>query len=111
MKKRSPLYRLGFLGLLGLLALITDNVGYAGFFGFFGFFGFSNIRNDERMEASINRAARNAFIISVIVYALGMIILPIIENTMVFIIAFPAAFVIQLLVFTFSFTYYDRTGD
>ncbi|MGE5380426.1 MAG: DUF3796 domain-containing protein [Methylocystaceae bacterium] len=109
--KKHPLFWLGLLGLLGLLSLITKNIGFAGFFGFFGFFGFAKVKNDERLETSINRAARNAFMISVVAYAIGMIVLPLVESTELFIIAFPAVFVLQLLVFTFSFSYYDQMGN
>lgn len=110
MGKRHPLTWLGLLGFLGLLTLATDTIGYAGLFGFFGFFGFANIKNDERLEMSIYRAARNAFVVAVIGYVLGMLLLPLLDSTMVFAIAFPAMFVLQLLVFTFSVSYYDQAG-
>jgi len=110
MGKRHPLFWLGLLGFLGLLTTFTDKPGYAGLFGFFGFFGFASIKNDERLEMSIYRAARIAMGVGMVGFVIGMLIMPLMDNTMVFAIAFPSMFVLQLLVFTFSVSYYDRAG-
>jgi hypothetical protein len=83
--KRNNLGYLGLLGLLGLFGITTRNYWIFGYFGFFGFFGMLRTSsNDERIDANINRACRNAF-------------------------AFFAAVVTLFTVYTLSATTYDAT--
>lgn len=104
---------MGFLGLLGLLAPFTHNPGFAGFFGFFAFFGFKNIVFDERFEANVNKACRNTFVLSILIYALSAVFASISTYTMtsIYTIAFAISFALQILVFTFSFQYYENHSD
>lgn len=102
---------LGFLGLLGFLGFITNNRGFCGLFGFFGFFGFTEIKHDERFEANINKAGKNAFFSSSVFFALVVAFLSIYPNVSLLDYAFPASFALQVLVFTFSFQYYDQVGE
>jgi hypothetical protein len=108
--KGSWLRYFGFLGLLGLLALVTPNAGFAGFFGFFGFFGFAKYGDDERLQINIGLAARNAFVVSVVAYALitvcGALFFG--ATMTVYAIGFAVIVVLQLLVFSLSLAYYER---
>lgn len=102
---------LGFLGFAGLLSLFTDNPGYSGFFGFFAFFGFAKVRCDERFSVNINKAARNAWVISILFYVAASIFAAFTPfKAMVFAFGFGISFALQILVFTFSFQYYDNRG-
>jgi hypothetical protein len=108
---RNWIMYLGFLGFLGLLSIFSDNQGYIGFFGFFGFFGFARIINDERFSANINKAARNAFLISIILYPAATILANLLSDFSVFSYAYAINFALQVLVFTFSLQYYDKAGE
>lgn len=102
---------LGLLGFLGLLGLLTDNVGFYGFFGFFSFFSYGKRNMDERFEADVNRSARNAFIVSMFAFAVGLAAGSLSKNTQVFLWAFALGFAVQMVVFSFSMLYYDRRGN
>ena len=108
--KKSWLKYLWFLGFLGLLGLVTKNAGYYGFFGFFGFLGLSFIKNDERLEANINRAARNAFLTAIIVFIAVLIYSAFASDLSIFFTAFMVSFALQVIVFVVSFRIYDRIG-
>lgn len=110
MNKNWIMY-LGFLGFLGLLSIYSKNLSYIGFFGFFGFFGFSKIINDERFSANINKAAKNAFLISIVLYPATTIFANLISNFSIFAYAYAINFALQILVFAVSLQYYDKAGE
>ncbi len=100
---------LGLLGFLGFLAPVTSNLGMIGFFGFFGFFAWGRVVNDERLEENANKAARNAFVCSLVVYPVATAVSLLLPNrAMALAYAFAINFTLEVLVFTFSFTHYDR---
>lgn len=111
---------MGFLGLLGLLSLVTGNWGLAGFFGFFGFFGFSGSRSDERLDVNVNRAARNAFVASVTIYATAMVKVSLFPDLLAEVFSggpaallamgLAASFAVQMLVFSLSLVYFEARG-
>ena len=103
----SSLKYLGFLGVIGLLGLVTGNVGMYGFFGFFGFFGFGKYLNDERFETNVNKATKNCFISSLIVYAAATIVFSFMPNFTIYAYAFIANVVLLLLVFIISLRVYE----
>lgn len=105
--KTSWLKYLGFLGFLGLLSITTGNPGMAGFFGFFGFFGFGKHLNDERFETNVNKATKNCFILSMIVYAIANIVFAFRPTYNVYAFAFGLNFVLILLVFVVSLKVYE----
>ena len=105
--KPNKLYYLGFLGLLGLLGLVSSNIGFYGFFGFFGFFSFKKIKNDERLEANINKSTRNAFVSSLIFFVLVTVYTGLTSNFSIIVFAFALNFALQIIVFTFSLKFYD----
>ncbi|MGE5485873.1 MAG: DUF3796 domain-containing protein [Ignavibacteriales bacterium] len=108
---RTILKYLGMLGFLGLLGLVTRNPGFYGFFGFFGFLGLRNRPSDERLEADITRAARNAFVASTVVFAATGAAGPWVRPDRLFTWAFAGGYALQLLVFTVSIVYYDIKGN
>ena len=106
--KTTWLKYLGFLGLLGFLGIFTSNVGFLGFLGFFAFFAHGQVIHDERLEANINRAARNAFVVSVIFFVIGMAAIALSADKSLFIYAFPGNFALLITTFAFSLQYYER---
>lgn len=106
--KKSWLKYLGFLGFLSLLGIVTSNVGFLGFLGFFFFFFQGMVVRDERLEANINRAARNGFIMSVVVYVGATVVVSLTSNLSIFIYAFPLNFALLILTFSISFHFYER---
>lgn len=101
---------LGLVGLLGLLGLITGNTDFYGFFGFFGFFAFYNIKSDERLKENINKAAKNAFITTLLIFIVFIVVGSIYANLNIFFYGFILIFVEHIVVFTLSFYYYDKGG-
>jgi len=106
--KSSWLKYLGFLGMLGVLGIFTDNIGFYGFFGFFGFFIYSKVIKDERLEANINKAARNAFVVAVPIFVIATVIAGIMKDLSVYSYAFIVLFILQLLTFSFSLKFYEK---
>lgn len=106
--KSSWLKYLGFLGFLGLLGIFTSNIGFYGFFGFFGFFSYAKVVSDERLEANINRSARNAFIVMVPIFVAATVVAGILEDLSIYIYAFIVLVILQLLIFTFSLKFYEK---
>lgn len=110
--RRNAIGYLGLMGFLGLLGLITGNYGFYGFFGFFGFLGaFGGRGSDERVEQNINRACRNAFIITMVTLALSLAYIASLRATDAFLSAFVLLFVEGPVSFVASYIYYDRRGD
>ncbi len=108
--RKSWLRYFGFLGFLSLLSLFTSNIGYLGFLGFLAFFFQGMVVRDERLEANLNMAARNAFVISVLVYVIATIIVALTSNKSIFIYAFALNFALSILTFSISFQIYERRG-
>ncbi|MTI82683.1 MAG: DUF3796 domain-containing protein [Firmicutes bacterium] len=106
--EKNSLKYLGFMGLLGLLGFLTDNTGFYGFFGFFGFFAFQKITPDERFKANVSKAGRNAFFLSLVIFALSSVYVTLTSEPMAYIVGFAANFALQVLVFTFSLQYYEK---
>jgi hypothetical protein len=110
--KASWLRYLGFLGLLGLLGLATGNVGFSGFFGFFGFFAYNRSVADERFDSNVNRSARNAFVVSLVVFAVAVVCAALIASAeRVYAVAFAASFALQILIFAVSLAHFETRGD
>lgn len=106
--KSSWLKYLGFLGLLGLLGIFTSNSGFYGFFGFFGWFAFAKIINDERLAENINKACRNAFVVSLVIttsaFAYGVST----RNVEALALGLIINFVALILVFSVSLQIFDK---
>jgi len=105
---------LGLIGFLGLIGLVTDNPGFYGFFGFFAFFAYNRILPDERFKLNINKAAKNAFIAGLILFPLASTFAAFSSKesfTSIYTIAYSLNFALQVLVFSFSLTYYEQRGD
>lgn len=93
---------LGLLGLLGLIGIFTSKP------GLYGFFGFANIKSDERLIENINKAAKNAFVSSLLTLIFTIIIGSIITDFIVYFYGIMICFIQHILVFTLSFYYYDK---
>jgi hypothetical protein len=106
--KGSWLKYLGLLGFLGILGAFTNNIGFYGFFGFFGFFTYAKTGGDERLEENINKSARNAFIAMLPVFVIATVLAGIMEDLNVYIYAFIAVVILQILIFSFSIIYYEK---
>ena len=106
--KTSWIKYLGFLGFLGLLGIFTSNLGFLGFLGFFSFFSFRKILNDERLESNVNKAGRNAFIISLPVFVISTVIAVFMKDISVYVYAFIVTVVLQISAFSFSLRIYER---
>ncbi|MBD3414697.1 MAG: DUF3796 domain-containing protein [Candidatus Aminicenantes bacterium] len=106
--KSSWLKYLGFLGFLGFLGLFTRNIGFYGFFGFFGFFTYAKIIRDERLEENINKSARNAFIVMPFVFVISTVVVSVMNEINVYIYAFIALVILQILIFTVSLKIYEK---
>ena len=106
--KKTWLKYLGFLGFLGFLGIFTGNIGFYGFFGFFGFFSYIRVISDERLEANINRAARNAFFAFVLVFVITTVIAGILKDPSIYIYAYIVLVILQLITFSFSLKFYEK---
>jgi len=109
--KRNWFKYLGLLGFLGFLGYFTSHIGYYGFFGFLGFFGVATIKSDERLVENINKSCRNAFLVAVLLFAASCAYGGISNKALdelFFASAFIFSFILQSLVFVFSFNFYDR---
>ena len=106
--KSSWIKYLGFLGMLGVLGIFTDNIGFYGFFGFFSFFIYYKVIKDERLEANVNKAARNAFVVAIPVFVIATVIAGFMKDLIVFSYAFIALFILQLVTFSFSLKFYEK---
>ena len=105
---KNWIFLLGFLGLLGLLGFFTDNSGFYGFFGFFGFFGFKKIIPDERFEQNINRAAKKAFISSLIIFPIVTVSSAFVKNPLIYAFGYSINFAVLVFVFAISLSLYDN---
>jgi hypothetical protein len=111
MKKGSWLRWLGFLGLIGLLGFVTGNVGFAGFFGFFGFFAYGGSVVDERFDGNVNRSARNAFMASMLIFAVISVFSALTgTRERAFAVGFAVTFAFQILIFSVSLAYFEQRG-
>lgn len=106
--KKNPLRYLSLLSLLGILGFITDNAGFHGFWGFLGYLGFGKIIPDERFKDNINKAAKNAFLTSILIFPLATVAVAITDNPMIYAFAFAINFGVQMLIFGISLSYYER---
>ncbi len=106
--KTSWIKYLGLLGFLGFLGIFTSNLGFLGFLGFFSFFSFKKILNDERLESNVNKAGRNAFIVSIPVFVISTLLVVILKDLTVYIYAFVVTVVLQISTFSVSLRIYER---
>ena len=113
--KTTHLRLLGFLGLLGLSGFFTGNYFLFGFFGFLGFFAFPKERNDEMLGYNLGRAGLNAFVVSIVGFALTVMFVTFFRDIETafrfFVVCVAILFAVQILTFVFSFQYYETKGN
>jgi hypothetical protein len=108
--KNKIISSLSALSALAALAPITGNNHWLTFLSFLSFFSFSKVNMDERMKTNLDRAARNGFIVSVIcLIALMLYVLSAAGQANV-IMAIELSLVAITVVFSGSFTAYDKFG-
>ncbi|WP_202709956.1 DUF3796 domain-containing protein [Sporosalibacterium faouarense] len=109
--KRNWLPVLSVLSLLGFLGYFTGNSSFYGFFGFLGWLSFLSVKKDERLIENINKACRNAFFISLVLF-IGFltygILIESVESVKILATGFAVNFVVIIVVFTLSFHIYDK---
>lgn len=109
--RTSWLKYLGFLGFLSLIGIFTSNIGFLGFVGFFSFFSYRKILSDERLEINVDKSGRNAFIVSVPVFAVSTVIVVLLKDISIYAYAFVVNVVLQLSTFSISLRLYERRGE
>jgi len=107
--------KVGYLGLLGFFGLLGPLTGHSGFYGFFGFFGLLSALwgrgSDERVDANIDRACRDAFIFSVVASTLFLAYIAALGAQGLLAAAFSVVFAGNVVVFVASFILRDRWGE
>lgn len=106
--KKNKMAFLSLLGLIGLLGIPTGNYALFGFFGFFGFSSLFRTKNDELLQENVGKAATNGFIVSVIGLSVTMALVATLETITAAMLGIAITFVAQMLVFTFSISFYER---
>lgn len=110
MQKKTYSY-LSLLGVLAVLTPITGQPDWLGFLGFLGFSAFSKAKSDERTVRNFNRAARNAYFISMggMTVVFGLMAAGIGHETLQN--ALIALFMIMTVSFSLSYAVYNRRGE
>ena len=109
--RKNKLGYLSLLGFIGLLGLVTGNFGFYGFFGFFGFISMLRGKgSDERIDRNIERACRNAFAFDTVMVALSIAYIASFKAVDLWPLALTFPFV-GIVVFGFSYIYYDKKED
>jgi len=107
--------KVGYLGLLGFFGLLGPVTGHSGFYGFFGFFGLLSALwgrgSDERVDANIDRACRDAFIFSIVASTLFLAYIAALGAQGLLTAAFSVVFAGNVVVFVVSFILRDRWGE
>jgi len=107
---KNAFWYLGFLSIVSLLYFIEGKTAFLSFLGFIPYFAMYNL-NDERLERTIGRATRNAFMYTIF-FGVGTIVYIYLtkSNTELFAPAFVFLFGGSLIVCLLSVFYYDRAG-
>jgi len=109
-KKRSSLWYLGFLSLLSLLYFDGGNPGFFGFLAFAPYFVVYRF-GDERIEANIGKAARNAFWFTAIAGSIELVYIRLLGLAdAAFVDAFTTLFAGSLIVCLLSLVFYEAAG-
>ncbi len=109
MRRKSPMWYLGFLSLLSLLYFREGGTGFLGFLGFLPYFSIYSM-TDERVERNIDRGARNGFLFSIFFGSASVATLYLTGAADMLIVAFTVLFGGTLIVGILSIVYYDVTG-
>jgi hypothetical protein len=110
MKKRSSLWYLGFLSFLCLLYFEGGNPGFFGFLTFVPYFVIYRM-GDERIEANVGKATRNAFLFSAIAGSMELVYIRLAGLAdAAFVDAFVALFTGSLMVCLLSLVFYEALG-
>ena len=98
------------LSALAALAPVTGNDKWLTFLTFLTFFSFVKVNMDERMKVNLDRAARNGFVASILCLV-GMLLYILAKDKEANVVAsVEVAIVVVTVVFSDSFTVYDKLG-
>lgn len=103
---KNTLWYLGFLSPLSLLYFVTGNIGFADFAAFAVYFTIYG-ENDERLQANVGLATRNAFLYVVFAGAISLIYINISKNMFYFPSAFALLFSGSILICVLSYFFYN----
>jgi hypothetical protein len=107
---KNAIWYLGFLSIVSLLYFVEGKTVFLCFLSFIPYFAMYNL-NDERLEITVGKATRNAFIYMTF-FGVGTIVYIYLtkSNTELFAPAFVLLFGGGLIFFLISLFYYDRAG-
>ncbi len=112
MKSNKILSNLSLLACLAILAPITGQDSWLAFLSFFTFSLFKRHKSDERLRENLNKASRNAFIVSILGWVMLIFFItnnPIVkEEIFTFIQAVIAIFTITFVV---SINLYEKKPE
>ena len=109
-QKNKIVSSLTALSALAALAPITGNNHWLTFLSFLSFFSFAKVNMDERMKTNLDRAARNGFIVSVLCLITLMLFVLSAAGPANVVPALELSLVAITVVFSASFTAYDKFG-
>ncbi len=108
--KNKIISSLAALSALAALAPITGNDHWLPFLSFLSFLSFNRVNMDERMKTNLDRAARNGFIASVLSLIAMMFYIISASGKANVVAAIELTLVAITVVFSASFTIYDKFG-
>ena len=103
---KNTLWYLGFLSPLSLLYFVTGNIGFAGFAAFAVYFTIYG-ENDERLQANVGLATRNAFLYVVFAGAIFLIYISMTKDMSYFPQAFALLFSGSIIICVLSYFFYN----
>jgi len=107
---KNILWYLGFISILSILYLIKNDPGFLLFLSFAMFFFTYFAKTDERINQNIGRAARNAFIYTMLSSTLSILYINLTEKISFYQWAFAIVITGALVICVLSFIYYDNKG-
>ncbi len=103
---KNALWYLGFLSPLSMLYFLTGNIAFAGFAAFAVYFTIYG-ENDERLQANVGLATRNAFIYVIFAGAISLIYISISKDMSYFSQAFTLLFSGSIVICVLSYLFYN----
>jgi hypothetical protein len=108
---KNLFYNLGYLSFIALLYIPTQDVGFLGFLGFLPYFAVFNM-DDERLEANIGKATKNAFAFTIVAgVALVLYAAAFTVTESLWAIAFTSLWAGNVIIAVSSLIYYERQSQ
>ena len=103
---KNALWYLGFLSPLSLLYFVNGNIGFAGFAAFAVYFTIYG-ENDERLQANVGLATRNAFLYVIFAGAISLIYINLTKDISAFPLVFTLLFSGSIILCVLSYFFYN----